>query len=712
MAPREERGKIRCLFGINEPSPGESLNAVVVQASLTYADPHALVVYCVRDIEKGEEVLIYYGSHYERDYLISQNAEEEDDAGYDLIKEQHKHTYGDDGDGTSMEEDDEEDSMYQTTEGERESEEEEDEDESDSSGAEGFVTTEAECLREERKSKTRGRQTEGAKGEEDSKGSSMKASSRASKKPQKRGDGGSSASRGKKNRSENEDDGRGGGDDNEKKSSRRKRRAKQRIEESDEESEASLESSVKSHNTSQKGNSERRLKDSASMAALKTDAASGSGKSAVMAARLKWRTQDISYAKQQIDEIYTRHKGIKTMEAVFRIVYDAVTLIQKNQDEEDAIFLVLDRLWNKAMSEEGGTDGQGSPKDVLRRMFRCVMLDMKGEWLDGKARIREICGQLNGITYVLDTVAEEVLGRPWSTHLRREVEECKMNPEDSDMQHYSKFRKIIDNMPWAFRHEDAEVADYFIDSLPDEMSGQCRLMYKARMKENKALNMMGEPLTIAYECMQALWMRQAHVTRGGSLKAGGSKRRGGDVNSLDSYEMGDVCGFEGGGGGGPRKHCDWCDDKGRNSDHFTKRCYASGNHNSCIPMAWRYVFGGGKDCIITETLCREGSNQAELERAFEASGREKWMVRVFLEELKGTAVKEIKPCMNCQCHAKNNPGRIDLRKLKYEPHHCEANRQLIKGLLEIANKLVPDARHGEEVNSLQRDEQWALEKQE
>ena len=50
----------------NEPGKNDSLNGEIAQNFGTYD----LVILAIKDIKKGEEILVYYGDRYERDYDI------------------------------------------------------------------------------------------------------------------------------------------------------------------------------------------------------------------------------------------------------------------------------------------------------------------------------------------------------------------------------------------------------------------------------------------------------------------------------------------------------------------------------------------------------------------------------------------------------------------------------------------------------------------
>ena len=68
--------KIHCIHAVNEPSPGEAVNAIIQrECSNTHEGQDIWVLQTTRRIKPGEEVLTWYGPDFERDYDASRDAE-------------------------------------------------------------------------------------------------------------------------------------------------------------------------------------------------------------------------------------------------------------------------------------------------------------------------------------------------------------------------------------------------------------------------------------------------------------------------------------------------------------------------------------------------------------------------------------------------------------------------------------------------------------
>lgn len=655
VIPREQRGKIRGMFGIREPRPGESINAAIMPVPSTHPDPHTLVLYSTKHIQQGEEILMYFGADFEhRTYEVAEGAQEEDDAAYTMLKTQHEDEYGKLSD------------------------------ESDEDMGDGTISSGSEKDDEES-------YDDGSWEQDNDKTTRHDAGASESDEPQEGGDdkrgGQTPHKRGKKSKHAQCNDGA--------------------------EVAALSPSPTFSHSQHSHARGPSQATKTTNTSGSKTKSAqrskqTNSGVSAHRPAKCaSWKSQDITQAENTIDEASSRHGSLGTMEAVFKTIYDAVTQLKRRHKEPEVIFVVLDRLWKKITRSGAKKDGQGTPKDVLRKMFRCIQLDMSGEWLDGGYRVREICDDCGGVVYILDMVAGEVLGRTWSQHLRREIEEYRMDPTHSDMEHYAKFRDMVDQIPKAFRHEDQELAECFMNSIPDEMSGSCRILYNKRSRED---NNMTDRLDLAYECMQAVWMRHDHVSKNtyqGQKGEQGRKRR--DMHTMEwGEEEPQLCVMEG--FRGQKKWCQWCADNDRRANHYPQRCYASGNPESEMPLSLRQGYGGGKKINITRTLCMDGADPYEMEKAFKAAGYGERMGRIACEELDKTGEGRTKPCKNPNCRLKMDPGHEDLKAIRGKPNNCEANDSYCKAMAQRANDIYPDPEHTAQVNSLQAEEQeWLRE---
>ena len=76
------------MHAVNEPSPGEAVNAVIQrEGGNTHEGQDIWVLLATRRINPGEEVLTWYGPKFTRDYYISLDAEEDFVNGIEQIKD-------------------------------------------------------------------------------------------------------------------------------------------------------------------------------------------------------------------------------------------------------------------------------------------------------------------------------------------------------------------------------------------------------------------------------------------------------------------------------------------------------------------------------------------------------------------------------------------------------------------------------------------------
>lgn len=413
---------------------------------------------------------------------------------------------------------------------------------------------------------------------------------------------------------------------------------------------------------------------------------------------MRWRAEAKRAAKDDLKAEIDREAvngGLNNPQSVFVITYRAVMGISRTQTLKSTIYFVLTELWKRVLTENNGPggqmrDGDGSPKDILRRFCRKVKLDQTtGDWEDAGQAVERVINEDEGIMAVLDWAATDVLGQGWCASMQQAIRTMKMEAGDSYDTHYARFRTKLENLPRAAKFGTTDEINYYFDSLPSDIATKARTTYERKRKacEKSGVEPTSEPLQMAYECVESVTMlvvTRQHASGTGSKLPNRSRTRDGaaQVNYLmadEEDEDGWMC-YMGNGAGGSKPECSWCKAQGKEFfNHDTRCCFATMNANSQMPKGWRHTYGS-LNCI--RVLCEYGLDERELERFMPRD-----QVAQFVKDVKSTSIGDIMPCANKDCHCKTKGEEVRMKMLSRPPTQCDANMALMKVGKELTERI-------------------------
>ena len=200
---------------------------------------------------------------------------------------------------------------------------------------------------------------------------------------------------------------------------------------------------------------------------------------------LNWKSDQFKLAREDLETAIGNQRaggGIKGKQALFQIAYAATRAIARRQSTRESIFFVLTGLWERVQGDDSGkrVDGEGSPKDIIRRFCRKAQLDYQGgEWIDGGEAITLIIEQ-GGMKRILEDVACDVLGQGWTNSMRQGIQTMTMEPGDDHETHFAKYRERLDNLPPFAAFGEPEQANIYFDTMPSEVGSKARVAYAKR----------------------------------------------------------------------------------------------------------------------------------------------------------------------------------------------------------------------------------------